>query len=85
MPNVKKPLFAALLTAASAVAMAQSAAPQPGTPGDFAAYKQRELAQIAAHIQVAQTLQACVQGAADREALKACREAAHASMGHRRG
>jgi hypothetical protein len=88
MLKLKKPLFAVLLTAASAVAMAQSGAPQPGTPGDganFAAYKQKELAQIAAHIQVAQTLQACVQGAADREALKVCREAAHASMGHKRG
>lgn len=88
MLNGKRVLFAVMLTAASAIAMAQSGTPQPGTPGDpanFAAYKQKELAHIAAHIQVAQTLQACVQGATDREALKACREAAHASMGHKRG
>ena len=88
MLNVKKPLFAVLLTAASAVAMAQSGTPQPaaaGDPANFTAYKQKELAHIAAHIQAAQTLQTCVQGAADRAALKACREAAHASMGHKRG
>lgn len=88
MWNGKRFLLAVMLTSASAIALAQSGTPQAGTPGDpanFAAYKQKELAQIAAHIQVAQTLQACVQGAGDREALKTCRETAHASMGHKRG
>ena len=64
MLNGKRVLFAVMLASASALAMAQSGTPQPGTPGDpanFAAYKQKELAQIAAHIQVAQTLQTCVQ------------------------
>ncbi len=88
MLNGKRVLFAVVLTATSALVMAQSGTPQPaaaGDPANFTAYKQKELAHIAAHIQAAQTLQTCVQGTADRAALKVCREAAHGSMGHQHG
>jgi hypothetical protein len=88
MTNRKKVLFAVALTAVCGIGMAQSVSPMPAdpaNPANFAAFKQKELARIATHIQVAQTLQACVQGATDRDGLKACREAARGSMGHMHG
>jgi hypothetical protein len=87
MSNTRKAFFALVLAAVSGVSLAQSATPAAptGDPAGFAAHKQQELTRIAAHIQAAQTLQACVQSAADHAAIKSCHEAARAAMGHGRG
>jgi ribosomal protein S13 len=88
MTNFKRIFFAIALTAVYGIGMAQSGSPlptAPTNPANFAAFKQKELARIATHIQVGQTLQACVQGATDRESLKTCKEAARDSMGHMQG
>ena len=78
----------ALLAALSLTARAQPAPPPPSgsapggnNPAQFAQHKQKELARIAEHLQALQTLQSCVQNAADQTALKACHDAARASMG----
>jgi len=70
------------LSCISAAAMAQTASSPAGGKGaaNFAQHKQKELDRIAAHQQVLQTLQSCVQGANDAAAIKACNQAAHASM-----
>ena len=73
-------LIAAVL--APAIAAAQSASPTSSTPAGFAQHKQMELSRIAAHLQIMQTLQTCVQSAADHAAIKACNETAHAAIGH---
>jgi hypothetical protein len=69
---------------ATLVAHAQSAPATPPNQADaaakFAAHKQKELAHIAHHLQVIQTLQSCVESATDRAGLKACNETAHAAM-----
>jgi hypothetical protein len=84
MSNTHKALFALVLTAVSGLTMAQSSAPSSATdPASFAAYKQKTLTRIANHIQVAQTLQSCVQGASDSAAVKTCKKTAHSAMGHR--
>ena len=86
MSNTHKALFALVLSAVSGLSLAQSSAPSSATdPAAFAAYKQKALTRIANHIQVAQTLQTCVQGANDSAAVKACKKTAHSSMGHRNG
>ncbi len=86
MSNTQKALFALVLAATSGLSLAQSSAPSSATdPAAFAAYKQKTLTRIASHIQVAQTLQTCVQGATDSAAVKSCKKAAHGSMGHRHG
>lgn len=55
----------------------------PGNGAEFAQHKQHELARIAERIQALQTLQGCVQAAADHNAIKACNENARAWMkGH---
>jgi hypothetical protein len=88
MMNGKKVLLAVVLTAVYGIGIAQSGSPLPVAPADptnFVAFKQKELSRIATHIQVAQTLQACVQAATDREGLKVCRDSARGSMGHMHG
>jgi len=86
MSNTQKAFFALVLTAASGLGMAQTAAPSSATdPAAFAAHKQKVLTRIATHIQVAQALQACVQGATDSAGMKSCKQNAHGSMGHRHG
>jgi hypothetical protein len=87
MSNTQKALFALVLAATSGLSLAQSSAPSSSAtdPAAFAAYKQKTLTRIANHIQVAQTLQSCVQGANDSAAMKSCKKAAHGSMGHRHG
>ncbi len=52
---------------------------QPRQTPNFAEHQQKELAHIAAHIQILQTLQSCVQSATSHESLKACNETAHQS------
>ena len=73
-----------LIAAAPCVVAAQpGGAVAPGGGADFAQHKQHELARIAERIQALQTLQGCVQSAADHAAIKACNENARASMkGH---
>lgn len=70
--------WCALLLISALGAQAQTP-PRPGG-ARFEAHKQQELARIANRIQVLQTLQSCVQAAADHHAVKACNETAHASM-----
>ena len=74
-------MFAALTVGTAA--QAQTTIPSTGaTSGaSFATHKQKELAKIQQHMQVLQTLQSCVSGAADATAIKSCNETAHASMG----
>jgi len=50
-----------------------------GSGPNFAEHQQKELAHIATHIQILQTLQSCVQAATNHESLKACNETAHQS------
>ena len=73
-----------LVAAAPCIAAAQpGGAAAPGGGAEFAQHKQRELARIAERIQALQTLQGCVQAAADHNAVKACNENARAAMkGH---
>ena len=72
-----------LVAAAPCIVAAQPGGAAPGGGADFAQHKQRELARIAERIQALQTLQGCVQAAADHNAIKACNENARASMkGH---
>jgi hypothetical protein len=81
--------LAATLTAGSGMSMAQSASPSapagPDTAANFAQHKQMKLSRIAARMQALQTLQSCVQGAADHAAIKSCNDAARASTRHGRG
>jgi hypothetical protein len=55
--------------------------PPPPPPGsaNFAQNKQKELDHIAAHMQILQTMQSCVQSASDHAALKACHDTAKQS------
>jgi hypothetical protein len=72
-----------LVAAAPLTAAAPPGGAAPGGGADFAQHKQRELARIAERIQALQTLQGCVQAAADHAAVKTCNENARAAMkGH---
>jgi hypothetical protein len=77
-------LAAMTLASFCSIASAQPA-PADGSltpdPAKFAEHKQMELQRISQRMQGLQTLQACVQGAADHAAMRACNEAARASMG----
>jgi hypothetical protein len=73
--------------ACAAQAQVQTPAPAPGvqeggSAGKFAALQRNQLARIAQRLQVLQTLQACVQGAADVAALKTCNASAKAAAQH---
>lgn len=80
MRNVSALTLAAVLLASAAFATPSAPATgagsgKAGQPGpNFAAHKQKVLNQIAERIQRLQTVQACVQGAQDHQAMKACRE-----------
>ncbi|PRC93735.1 hypothetical protein [Solimicrobium silvestre] len=50
-----------------------------GAGAKFADHKTKELARIAHHLEVLQTLQSCVQAANDHAAMKTCNETAKAS------
>ena len=75
-------MFASLTVGASAV-QAQTAIPPTGanSAGNLASHKQKELAKIQEHMQILQTLQSCVSGAADATAIKSCNETAQAAKG----
>ena len=75
---------AALLSVTAIAAHAQSAPPPPPPQAggkNFEEHKQKELARISRHLQIMQTLQSCVQAAADHSAMKACNEAAKPEKG----
>jgi hypothetical protein len=78
-----------LLASAALAGICSMAAAQPGNsdqhtpdPAKFAQHKQTELQHIAQRMQTLQTLQMCVQDAADPTALRACHQSARAAMGH---
>jgi hypothetical protein len=66
--------------AAHAQATATPVPPPPPVSDKFAAHKQREIARIANHIQILQTLQSCVQSANDRAGVKSCNQDAHSAL-----
>ena len=82
--------IAGSLGGAALVAHAQATAEAPPPPvaqsassDRFFAHKQRALARIAAHVQVLQNLQSCMQAAVDRPGVRACHQAAHSALRHR--
>ena len=79
-------LLSALLALSATVALAQNAEPGAGQGAgkNFEEHKQKELARIAQHLQMMQTLQSCVQAATDHAAIKSCNEAAKAARGPER-
>ena len=86
MKFLQVPTMLLFLVAAAPFAAAQpGGAAAPGSGGDFAQHKQRELARIAERIQALQALQGCFQAAVDQAALKTCNETARASMKGRGG
>jgi hypothetical protein len=62
---------------------APATTPQSGPGPNFADHQKKELDRIAAHIQVLQTLQSCVQAATDHAGIKACNQTAKASEHHK--
>ncbi len=67
---------------ATNLAAAQSAPPAAGEGSNFTQHKQQELTRINTHLQIMQTLQSCVQSAANPADMKRCNEAARAARPH---
>ncbi len=74
-------LMIATLCAGTAAQAQAVVAPTGSTGGNIAAHKQKELAKIQQKMQILQTLQSCVSGAADATAIKSCNATAQAARG----
>jgi len=72
---------AVALAGIGSMAAAQTAPSGAPDPAKFAEHKQMELQHIGQRIQALQTLQGCVQVAADHAAMRTCNESARAAMG----
>jgi hypothetical protein len=82
MPRFRHALLALAAGLATTLAAAQSAPSAASEGTNFTQHKQQELTRINTHLQILQTLQSCVQSAANPADMKRCNEAARAARPH---
>jgi hypothetical protein len=82
MPRSRHAFLALAAGLATTLAAAQSAPTAAGEGSNFTQHKQQELTRINTHLQILQTLQSCVQSAANPADMKRCNEVARAARPH---